>query len=150
MVVGFDGSDASQAALEHAVDLAGPDGRVFVVHSYELPSGMFGGHEYDRAIAERQRHGRGLLEHIDSEAHDAAVETELIGGDAAAAIDAVARSRDATAIVVGSRGTGRVRALLGSVSHELLSQASCPVVVIPARAVEASRERAAAHSARGS
>ncbi|MGZ4186747.1 MAG: universal stress protein [Solirubrobacteraceae bacterium] len=40
-------------------------------------------------------------------------------------------------IVVGSRGLGRVWALLGSVSHELLYIADQPVLVIPAATVEA-------------
>jgi nucleotide-binding universal stress UspA family protein len=63
-------------------------------------------------------------------------ETELIGGPPAEAIANVARVRDADEIVVGARGLGRVRALLGSVSHELLHIADRPVLVIPAAAVE--------------
>jgi nucleotide-binding universal stress UspA family protein len=62
-------------------------------------------------------------------------ETELIGGPAAEAIIDVARARHADEIVVGARGLGRVRALLGSVSHELLHIADRPVVVIPAAAI---------------
>jgi hypothetical protein len=38
-------------------------------------------------------------------------------------------------IVVGSRGFGRVRGVLGSVSHAVLHEADRPVVVIPADAV---------------
>ena len=63
-------------------------------------------------------------------------ETELIGGPPAEAIANVARVRDADEIVVGARGLGRVRALLGSVWHELLHIADRPVLVIPAAAVE--------------
>ncbi|MGZ6670645.1 MAG: universal stress protein [Solirubrobacteraceae bacterium] len=62
-------------------------------------------------------------------------ETELIGGSAADAITEVARARHADQIVVGARGLGRIRALLGSVSHELLHIADRPVVVIPAAAL---------------
>jgi hypothetical protein len=39
-------------------------------------------------------------------------------------------------IVIGSRGVGRVRALLGSVAHAVLHRAHCPVTVITERAVE--------------
>jgi nucleotide-binding universal stress UspA family protein len=43
-------------------------------------------------------------------------------------------------LVVGSRGHGVfVGALLGSVSHHVVSQAPCPVVVVPDRRPEASR-----------
>ena len=49
-------------------------------------------------------------------------------------------SRDADEIVVGARGRGRIRALLGSVSHELLHIADRPVLVIPAAAVEAMQD----------
>ena len=44
-------------------------------------------------------------------------ETELIGGSPAQAITDVARARDADEIVIGSRGMGRLRGVLGSVSH---------------------------------
>ena len=37
VVVGYDGSPASGAALERAVDAAGDDGIVFVVHAYPRP-----------------------------------------------------------------------------------------------------------------
>jgi nucleotide-binding universal stress UspA family protein len=61
----------------------------------------------------------------------------LIGGAPAEALDQVARTRGADEIVVGARGLGRMRALLGSVSHELLHVADRPVVVIPSAAVSA-------------
>jgi nucleotide-binding universal stress UspA family protein len=38
--------------------------------------------------------------------------------------------RDADEIVVGSRGLGRIRGALGSVSQELLREAARPVLVI--------------------
>ena len=62
---------------------------------------------------------------------------EVIAGAPAKAIADVAAARKADEIVVGSRGHGRARALLGSVSHELIHLATCPVTVIPERAVDA-------------
>jgi nucleotide-binding universal stress UspA family protein len=45
----------------------------------------------------------------------------------------LAEANGASVLVVGSHGRGPVRrALLGSVSHEVVNQASCPVAVIPA------------------
>jgi nucleotide-binding universal stress UspA family protein len=44
----------------------------------------------------------------------------------------IARSGDASMIVVGSRGLGSVRGLLlGSVSRQVVQHAHCPVVVVP-------------------
>ena len=59
----------------------------------------------------------------------------------------MAAAREADEIVVGSRGFGRARALLGSASHELIHLASCPVTVIPERAVEDAATDAAAEAA---
>jgi nucleotide-binding universal stress UspA family protein len=62
-------------------------------------------------------------------------ETEVIGDAPARAIAHVAATRDADEIIVGTRGFGRARALLGSVAHELIHLAECPVTLIPERAV---------------
>ena len=60
--------------------------------------------------------------------------TSLLEGPPARAIVAAADARDADEIVVGSRGFGRLRGVLGSVSHAVLHEADRPVVVIPADA----------------
>jgi nucleotide-binding universal stress UspA family protein len=139
LVVGYDGSEASRAALLFAARQAGPRGRVFVVHAYELPPDLFGSPNYERLLSERRHHGEALLRDLPL-ASDAlagpAYEMELIGGPPAETIANVARTRNADEIVVGARGLGRVRALLGSVSHELLHVADRPVVVIPVAAVK--------------
>jgi len=142
IVVGYDGSEASRAALTLAARRAGRRGTVFVVHAYELPPDFLGSPNSERLLSDRKDHGRALLDAIPltgDELLDTEYETELIGGPTAQAIADVARVRDADEIVVGARGLGRVRALLGSVSHELLHIADRPVLVIPATAVEAVR-----------
>lgn len=67
---------------------------------------------------------------------DVEVDSELLAGGAAEALAQVAEVRDADEIAIGSRGFGPVRAVLGSVSHELLHLADRPVTVIPQRYVE--------------
>jgi nucleotide-binding universal stress UspA family protein len=145
IVVGYDGSDASRAAVTVAARRAGRRGKVFVVHAFELPPDFLGWPNFDRLLTEREEHGRALLDALpltgNDELIDTEYETELIGGPAAQAIAEVARARDADEIVIGARGLGRVRALLGSVSHELLHLADRPVLVIPAAAVELLKER---------
>lgn len=135
IVVGYDGSQTSRAAVAYARRRAGADGSVFVVHAYHLPADMLGFPNYQRLLDERQGHGRALLAEIAPHGDEAHLETELIGGSPAEVIAEVARVRNADEIVIGARGLSRARALLGSVSSELLHVADRPVVVIPAASV---------------
>ncbi len=139
IVVGYDGSEASRAAIALAASRAGRRGHVVVVHAYDLPPDFLGSPNFDDLLTRRQAHGRSLLDALplvgNDELLDTDYETELIGGAPAEAIANVARVRDADEIIVGARGLGRLRTLLGSVSHELLHTADRPVVVIPSAAV---------------
>ncbi|MGZ4184397.1 MAG: universal stress protein [Solirubrobacteraceae bacterium] len=139
IVVGYDGSDASRAALLFAARQAGSGGRVFVVHAFELPPDLLGSPNYEAILSQRRDRGEALLKALPLEEEPLAgpaYELELIGGPAPEVIERVARIRNVDEIVVGARGLGRMRALLGSVSHELLHIADRPVVVIPTAAVE--------------
>ena len=139
VVVGYDGSEASRCALERAAHDAGPAGHLFVVHSFEAPSSALGEPNATGKLADEQARVQALIERLEvGEAElltGSAWETELLAGPPAQAILRVAEARDADAIYVGSRGRGRARALLGSVAHDVLHGAHCPVVVIPGRAV---------------
>jgi nucleotide-binding universal stress UspA family protein len=53
---------------------------------------------------------------------------------AAEALAVSAREHDADEIAIGSRGLGKLRATLGSVSHDVLHEADRPVIVIPSSA----------------
>ncbi len=140
IVVGYDGSEPARAALSVAADRVGSDGLVFVVHAYELPPDFLGSPNFEHLLSERKNQGRTLLDELPLGDSDRAggpeYITELIGGAPAQAIADVASARNADEIIVGARGLGRVRALLGSVSHELLHIADRPVLVIPAAAVQ--------------
>lgn len=149
IVVGYDGSEASRAAIALAASRAGRRGHIIVVHAYDLPPDFLGSPNFDDLLSRRQAHGRSLLDALplvgNDELLDTDYETELIGGAPAEAIANVARVRNADEIIVGARGLGRLRALLGSVSHELLHTADRPVVVIPSAAVH--RDEGATRSA---
>ena len=135
VVVGYDGSAGSQAALERAVDVAGDNGVVFVVHAYALPHNWLGHPNYQErfnaALADAESVIRGLRERTGGPLDRVAWEPEIIGGDAAEAIAAVATARHADEIVVGSRRSGLARVLLGSVARDLIRLADVPVTVIP-------------------
>jgi len=143
IVAGFDGSPASRAAVSHAVQRAQPDGRVVVVHAFTLPGGAYGGPGYQRQLDAALSNAERMLGNIAEEVPGLGAlewDTEVLAGPAAIALVNVADVEHATEIVVGTRGFGRARALLGSVAHDLIHLAQCPVTVIPERALSASGE----------
>ncbi len=135
VVVGYDGSQPAHAALDYAARRAGEGGRVVVVHAFHPAPDWLGSPYLQRALDAYQAQGRELLRALE-ERRDPGVElrTSLLEGPPARAIVAAADARDADEIVIGSRGFGRVRGVLGSVSHAVLHEADRPVVVIPADA----------------
>jgi len=152
IVVGYDGSPASRAAIARAVQQAGEDGRIYIVHAYSLPPDYLGTPNYqlllDAALGGAQARVGRIEEECGADLHGVEWETEIIGDAPARAIAGVAAAREADEIIVGTRGFGRARALLGSVAHELIHLAECPITVIPERVVDRteSRERAGAAS----
>jgi nucleotide-binding universal stress UspA family protein len=63
---------------------------------------------------------------------------DLVADRPAHAIADLAAARDADEIIIGTRRHARARPLLGSVAHEVIHPASCPVTVLPEWAVERS------------
>jgi nucleotide-binding universal stress UspA family protein len=139
IVVGYDGSPPARVALQLAVDRIG-DGKLFLVHAYEAPADFWGSEPYQELLDRGLQRGRDLLDRgaIDGDPRIADVdhELELIAGRPAEVIARVGEARGADEIIIGTRGFGRVRAVLGSVAHELLHEAACPVTVIPAAALD--------------
>jgi nucleotide-binding universal stress UspA family protein len=136
VVVGYDGSAPARAALSYAARRTAEGGRVVVVHAFHPTPDWLGSPYYERAVAAYQAEGRELLQALQQQ-HESGPElvTSLLEGPPARAIVAAADARDADEIVIGSRGFGRLRGVLGSVSHAILHEADRPVVVIPADAV---------------
>ncbi|MGZ4168758.1 MAG: universal stress protein [Solirubrobacteraceae bacterium] len=142
LVVGYDGSPIARAAVSAAARRVGSHGIIWVVHAYHPPPDLYDGADRKRWYDEHRQRGWALLDGLlvagdtgDADLMEPTYETELLEGTPAEAILSAARAHEADEIVVGSRGLGRVRALLGSVSHELLMIADRPVLVIPAGAL---------------
>lgn len=135
IVVGYDGSDCSRAALEEGLRMAqGLGDEVIVVFGY-APPGLWGGEivEHEEAIEER---GAKVLDEAkhQAEAAGAAVELELVAKKPSQAIVEVAEKRDARMIVVGSYGDPPLKGMiLGSTPNKLLHMADRPVLVVPAQ-----------------
>lgn len=141
VLVGADGSESSLEAVAVAAHEARRRGLgVRVVTTFNVP-------------AHRVRHGttsadsaepelRARAEEIVAEAVErvraaepelAPVEGEAVRGEALTVL--AGRSRDATLVVVGSRGLGAFSGLLiGSVAVHLAAHADCPVLVVRGRA----------------
>jgi nucleotide-binding universal stress UspA family protein len=138
IVVGYDGSNESRAALTVAAAHAGEGGTVVAVFAAEPASDWLDTAYYDSAVKSRQAWTQQIFDELSSiELDNVTIEAELADGPPARALTDVARLHDAREIVVGSRGLRGIRAALGSVSQRLLQTADRPVVVVPPVAVRA-------------
>jgi nucleotide-binding universal stress UspA family protein len=136
VVVGVDGSARSAAALDYAFGQAARR-RVPLVVVYawhlEVVDGVIattpGSPQYERV----ERHAHEAVEEMlakgRNEHADVTVDVRVVNARPA---DAIVRcADDASLVVVGARGRGGFRGLLlGSVSHEVLHRAPCPVAVV--------------------
>jgi nucleotide-binding universal stress UspA family protein len=137
IVVGVDGSDSSKRALRWAVRQAElTEGMVAAVTAWDFPQfhGALGwlppSSSDEAALADRAR-GELLaaVEETVGSRPRVEVRTEVrYGAPAGVLLDA---ARDASLLVVGSRGRGGFAGLLlGSVAQHCTQHAACPVVVV--------------------
>jgi len=128
----------------------GATGRLYLVHAWQVPEAWRGRGTHQPYVDRSLTEAEAVVERA-QESHpelaEISWEAELIGGPAAKAIADVADIRRADEIFLGTRGFGRVRALLGSVAHEVIHLAACPVTVIPEQMVERVAAARAAESA---
>jgi nucleotide-binding universal stress UspA family protein len=131
LVVGFDGSAASERALERAAALGGHGSVILVVAGPTIATRGPVPEPILDAPAAAERNAlleRGLALLPDNGPAARTVNSEL---PAAEALMAVARDEGADMIIVGATGTGYVtRALLGSTAENLVRQAPCDVLVV--------------------
>lgn len=138
IVVGVDGSEGARRALDWALEEARlRSAAVRVLHAITpmvAPTPMVGpAGGYAGATQEQQQEaGERLLDDMLQHAgNGVALERGVVVAEspARALVDA---SSEADLLVVGARGIGGFgRLLLGSVSHQCVSHASCPVTVVP-------------------
>ena len=138
LLVGYDGSKEARAAFITAIGRAGPDDRVVVVTAHEPVGTWLGSPYYERAVEDNVRTGLRFREELLELAADSPVTLgfEQHEGPPAEVLARVASMREVDEIVVGSRGIGRIRAALGSVSRELLRTADRPVLIVPHRVTD--------------
>lgn len=141
VVVAFDDSKNAQKALETSIQVAAAAEAPLHVVAVDNVGGLEAWPETDTMLGReemiKQMHRR-VGETLQQVADDAArahpgldVSTAVLGGGAGAAIAAYAVDVKAGLVVMGSRGHGGFTGmLLGSVSHRVIHDAPCPVMVI--------------------
>ena len=140
VVVGLDGSEASQLAFAEAVRQAQwRDGAVRAVHVYPYPVStpyqmtVIDPEVYRRAATEWMARELDSLEERYEGRFPVEVDSTVAAGHSGVVL--VDAARDADVLVLGSRGLGGFRGLLlGSVTTYCVHHLSCPVLVVPAPA----------------
>ncbi len=146
IVLGYDGSAWSTAALDEAVELVrGSLGtRVVLVYCHEPPPGLACALDPACAAAKELRdyerrletEVEPMLERAAARIRETGVECEvlLVWDDPVRALPDIARERGSRVIVVGSRGKSSLRRALGRhTSLELVYRSDIPVMVVPLR-----------------
>lgn len=144
IVIGYDGSEHAQRALDRSVELLDPDGKIIVVVALPVlsdPRPTLVPHEalaehpdlvvLDEAhVRERDRVLAEARDRLTNSGIQVEVE-EAPHGDPAHAIVEAGRLADADLIVVGTRGRNLLeRFLLGSVSTKVVHHADRDVLVV--------------------
>lgn len=138
VLVGLDGSDNSQAALDYAVTLAKPVGaEVVAVYALTPLEYVYPPHPLALPVQFDEQAVQSLQGQLDDEwcrpLRDAGVRywARVIVGRPSTVLDDAAREEGADLIVVGRRGRSAARELLaGSVSHELSHRSDIPVLIV--------------------
>ena len=141
ILIATDGSESADQALDVAIDLARQTGAALEVLSVR-PMRAAGRGGAGPAILEVEEHDG--PEHIAGAAALRAREAGVAAtphaahGDVVSSICEAAKSLGAELLVVGSRGHGSLSgAVLGSVSHALVSRSPVPVTIVRQGAVHA-------------
>ncbi len=136
IAVGVDGSDKSLPALRWAAKEAAAHGHTLrIVTAWSVPvtalcpGGLPAPYPSDELLGDARAAQEAVLAKVDLPA-GVQIEHHIVeGGPAAVLLDA---AESAELVVVGSRGHGGFKGLLlGSVSHQVVGHAACPVVVVP-------------------
>ncbi|MEO8697936.1 MAG: universal stress protein [Acidimicrobiales bacterium] len=137
IVVGIDGSEGSRSALAWAWEEArrAPDATVVAVaawlSSVPASSPWFVGYDLPLDLTEITAADlEATISAVAGERNDVEIERRIVCGSASAVL--IAEGAVADMLVVGSRGLGGFKGLLlGSVSHQVVTHAPCPTVIVP-------------------
>jgi nucleotide-binding universal stress UspA family protein len=140
VLVPYDFSDCSAAALDYAARFANSDARLYIVHVDELldvrispyvsANGLYI-HEY--LWDKRHKEVEQQLAKIAPRGTDAVYEHHCMTGSPPDELLAFAEKTGIDLIVMGSHGrTGLSRLLTGSVAEQVMRRSKCPVLIVKA------------------
>jgi nucleotide-binding universal stress UspA family protein len=131
-IAAYDGSAASRAAVQQAVELAAvQDAEVLAAHVYPrlTPVGLRGSVFDTELQQDLHDKGRAVIDALDVQG---VARRALLAGSPAKALHDLAEEEHAALVVVGTTHLGHVgRITPGSVASNLLHGAPCPVLVVP-------------------
>jgi nucleotide-binding universal stress UspA family protein len=138
IVVGVDGSNCAREALRFAVhEAALRNARLRIVCAWEIPPAIYGGGFApvlgQETLDDFRIGADGVVEEALAQAKELehAVECQSRVAQGQPADVLLQQADDADLIVVGNRGHGGFASLmLGSVSHQVVQHAPCPVTVV--------------------
>jgi nucleotide-binding universal stress UspA family protein len=159
IIIGFDGTPASERALREAAPLLAPHpvlvvvvweaGRAFElatlpIRGFEPPPAVLDirtGFELDQAMYEAAQrtaqHGEALARQVGLDAESLVVADDVTVADT---LIRLAREYDSPAIVIGTHGHRALsELLLGSTSQDVIRRAPCPVMVVRGQIPERKR-----------
>ena len=134
ILVPTDGSDASELAIEHAIDMARTyDARLHAL--YVVDTGAYSTLDAgaEMLLDSLEEEGEAAVNRVEERADDAGVSasTEVTAGTPHRAILDYAEDHDVDLIVMGTHGrTGLDRYLLGSVTERVVRTADVPVLTV--------------------
>jgi nucleotide-binding universal stress UspA family protein len=138
IVVGVDGSEQAQHALEWAMNEAAIRNApliVLTVHQVAISHWGLAELHYPEDMPAREKALEAAQQAVDkvaaqlSGAKPSSVEVRAVNGIPAEVL--IAESRTADLLVVGTRGGGFETHAMGSVSNKVGHHAACPVVIVP-------------------
>ncbi len=139
----LDESELSEKALEYALAITSPQGKVILVMAVErlgitsTNAGLY--HvpvDYDNIHENMMEHADAYLDKKLKQVRQTVPSSSkrALSGDPAASIIQAAEEEKAEAIVMSTHGrSGLSRWVFGSVTQKVLSAAPCPVMVVPSK-----------------
>lgn len=137
IIVPLDFSENSLKALEFAIELADKKhGKIILVHIVEMVYDFAS--QSALALDSMFKDAENLMSKTINtyEGSGVYMESNVVEGTAAVSIARIAEEQGAALIVMGTQGaSGIKKTLMGTVTVNVVKEASCPVLVVPAKAI---------------
>jgi nucleotide-binding universal stress UspA family protein len=151
VLVGYDGSESANHAVNFAVDLAKRYGAsLYLVVVARTPDWGALEHERSEVVEREVKHGEEILAEIKSKLGDLTlpVQFDLVVGQPAKELVLYAEKHEMDHLVVGHRGhTLFDRWLIGSVARQVIAYAPCAVTIVRDRSADKGMRAKAHHRA---